>query len=378
MDLNGLAGLGDRRVLAERFFGVCPLSKAASSSTQSLVAPTSFFFPGAFAFALAVQTKLLKEETQSKADKSPVTVADYGSQALISWALQRECGSETFSMVAEEDADDLRGKDGLEMLLRITDLVNEAIIAEGVENAPKLTKENVLEAVDRGRSQGGSIGRHWVLDPIDGTKGFVRGDQYAVALALLDEGEVVLGVLACPNLPLKGVSVKSSSGTPIGCLFSARKGAGAMLQSLDDSFAPQKVHVSDVDDPAFATFCESFEAAHSRQSLTERIAKIMGVKAAPVRIDSQAKYGAMARGDAAIYMRFPHVGYREKIWDHAAGCIVIEEAGGVVRDAAGNRLDFSKGRYLDVEHGIMATNSKLMPTLLASVQTALEAEKRVS
>ena len=52
--------------------------------------------------------------------------------------------------------------------------------------------------------------------------------------------------------------------------------------------------------------------------------KIIGVTAPPVRIDSQAKYGAMARGDAAIYLRFPHPGYREKIWDHAAGCIVIE------------------------------------------------------
>lgn len=51
--------------------------------------------------------------------------------------------------------------------------------------------------------------------------------------------------------------------------------------------------------------------------------QILGVTAPPVRIDSQAKYGAMARGDAAIYLRFPHAGYREKIWDHAAGSIVI-------------------------------------------------------
>ena len=51
--------------------------------------------------------------------------------------------------------------------------------------------------------------------------------------------------------------------------------------------------------------------------------QVLGVKAPPVRIDSQAKYGAMARGDAVIYLRFPHTGYREKIWDHAAGSIVI-------------------------------------------------------
>lgn len=40
-------------------------------------------------------------------------------------------------------------------------------------------------------------------------------------------------------------------------------------------------------------------------------------------MDSQAKYGALARGDGATYLRFPHQGYREKIWDHAAGCIVV-------------------------------------------------------
>ena len=49
----------------------------------------------------------------------------------------------------------------------------------------------------------------------------------------------------------------------------------------------------------------------------------LGVWAPPVRIDSQAKYGALARGDGAIYLRFPHKGYKEKIWDHAAGSIVV-------------------------------------------------------
>jgi 3'(2'), 5'-bisphosphate nucleotidase/inositol polyphosphate 1-phosphatase len=70
---------------------------------------------------------------------------------------------------------------------------------------------------------------------------FLRGDQYAVALALLDNGEVVLGVLACPNLPLKGILVQDLE--LVGCLFSARKGAGTMLQSLDGHFAPKKVHM---------------------------------------------------------------------------------------------------------------------------------------
>lgn len=49
----------------------------------------------------------------------------------------------------------------------------------------------------------------------------------------------------------------------------------------------------------------------------------MGVKTPPVRMDSQAKYGALSRGDGEIYLRFPREGYREKIWDHAAGYMVV-------------------------------------------------------
>ena len=45
--------------------------------------------------------------------------------------------------------------------------------------------------------------------------------------------------------------------------------------------------------------------------------------------------GALARGDAAILLRFPHKGYREKIWDHAAGVVIVQEAGAVITDASG-------------------------------------------
>eukprot|EP00850_Spirogloea_muscicola_P015970 SM000126S26346 [mRNA] locus=s126:346581:348321:+ [translate_table: standard] len=286
-------------------------------------------------------------------------------------------------MVAEEDSDDLRAQGGQPMLDRITELVNEVLATDGEhgsERPPPLAPADVVAAIDRGRSEGGAQGRHWVLDPIDGTRGFVRGDQYAVALGLLDCGEVVLGVLGCPNLPSAPIAggiaaAASSSEEPTGCLFSARRGAGTTVEPMDSSQPPKQVRVSNVDDPTWATFCESYESAHSKQDLTASIARVLGVTAPPVRIDSQAKYGAMARGDAAIYLRFPHAGYREKIWDHAAGAIVVTEAGGVVSDAIGKPLDFSKGRYLDVERGIIATNSQLMPILLAAVQTCLKGEQ---
>ncbi|CAK9864132.1 unnamed protein product [Sphagnum jensenii] len=325
----------------------------------------------------SVQRGLLAKETQSKSDDSPVTVADYGSQALVSWALERELPAGSFSLVAEEDSEDLGTETGAAMLTRITQLVNDTIAADSTLDAAPLTTKDVLLAIDQGRSKGGATGRHWVLDPIDGTRGFVRGDQYAVALGLLENGEIVVGVLGCPNLPMTSIAhgVPKDSNEPVGCLFTASKGAGTFVQSLDGKLQPQQVYVSNVEDPAWATFCESYESAHSNQSLTANIARVLGVTAPPVRIDSQAKYGAMARGDAVIYLRFPHPGYREKIWDHAAGSIVITEAGGAVFDAAGKSLDFSTGRFLDLERGIIATNKKLKPVVLAAVQTVLNGEQ---
>ncbi|KAL2498586.1 Inositol monophosphatase family protein [Abeliophyllum distichum] len=320
-----------------------------------------------------VQKALLQSDVQSKFDRTPVTVADYGSQALVSFILEKELPSMSFSLVAEEDSEDLRKEEAQGTLKRITDLVNETLASDGMTDVSPLSEEDVLVAIDNGKSEGGPRGQHWVLDPIDGTKGFLRGDQYAIALALLDEGKVVLGVLACPNLPLASIASRNQhiSKDDVGCLFYAQVGTGTYMQSLDGS-RETKVHVCATETPEEASFFESFEAEHSMHDLSSSIAKKLGVKAPPVRIDSQAKYGALSRGDGAIYLRFPHKGYREKIWDHAAGYIVVAEAGGVATDAAGNPLDFSRGRYLDLDTGIIVANQKLMPALLKAVQESLK------
>ncbi|MFN8519969.1 MAG: inositol monophosphatase family protein [Chloroflexota bacterium] len=70
------------------------------------------------------------------------------------------------------------------------------------------------------------------------------------------------------------------------------------------------------------------------------IGELLGVTAPPLRLDSQAKYGLVARGDASIYLRILRGDYVECIWDHAAGSIVVEEAGGTVSDVTGAALDW--------------------------------------
>ena len=190
----------------------------------------------------------------------------------------------------------------------------------------------------------------------------MRKEQYAVALALIEDGQIVLGVLGCPNLPTNG-------GT--GALLVARRGGGARQVPVErggfHDGAP--VGVSDVSDPTEACFCESVESGHSDQGGSAKVAARLRITAEPVRMDSQAKYAAVARGDAAIYMRLPtRKNYREKIWDHAAGTIVVEEAGGRVSDIAGRALQYTHGRQLEENRGILATNGRLHEAVLEAIR----------
>jgi 3'(2'), 5'-bisphosphate nucleotidase len=128
----------------------------------------------------------------------------------------------------------------------------------------------------------------------------------------------------------------------------------------------------DVRDPARAVFCESVESGHSSHSDSARVATLLGITAPPFRIDSQCKYAAVARGDAAVYLRLPtRKGYEEKIWDHAAGLRVILEAGGRVTDVRGRDLDFSLGRTLRDNLGVVVTNGPTHDAVLAAVRAVL-------
>jgi 3'(2'), 5'-bisphosphate nucleotidase len=306
----------------------------------------------------AVQQRLVAGTTLQKGDKSPVTVADYGAQAIVSHLLSDRFP--TLPLVGEEDAAALRDPANAALKDKVVDAVRSVL--------PDLTEDAILDAIDRGTYEGGSTGRHWTLDPIDGTKGFLRLDQYAVALALIEDGEVTLGVLGCPNLP---VSAANADG-PKGCIFVAVKGEGAYQRTLDDA-TEARIQVTDIADTAQASFCESVEKAHSSHSHSARIADRLGITVPPFRIDSQCKYAAVARGDASIYLRLPtKPGYVEKIWDHAAGWRVIVEAGGQVTDVYGTPLDFGMGRRLEKNKGVIVTNGKVHSPVLEAVTTVLE------
>lgn len=290
----------------------------------------------------------------TKNDRSPVTVADFASQALVAYLLKQHFPQDV--LVAEESSEALRQPENRALLEQVTAYVQEMI--------PAATPDLVCEWIDRGAAAPGT--RFWVLDPIDGTKGFLRGDQYVTALALVENGQVMLGALGCPNLDADLRPQKDEAGAQV----IAMRGQGAWTMSLTGGIWRQ-IHVSPVDDPRQVRILRSFEAAHTDGDKIAEFARALGTRAEPVRMDSQAKYAMLAGGSGEVVLRLlspknPH--YVEKIWDQAAGALIVEEAGGKVTDLQGRPLDFSQGRLLKANRGVLASNGPLHEVMLDALR----------
>lgn len=247
----------------------------------------------------------------------------------------------------------------------------------------------------------------WTIDPIDGTKGFLRGEQYAVCLSLIVDSKVQVGVIGCPNLPVDPAYPEKGTG----CIFTAVRGKGAQqvlnylylrLEYLElirlfffqwtlSGANPTPLSIPK-STPDSLNFLESVEAAHSSHSFNDRVSALLNITRPPTRMDSQAKYGCLARGDGGAYLRMPTgVGYKEKIWvcqlcmsctislmlnifdfqDHAPGQILVEEAGGILTDSRGEALNFGLGRTLGENYGVIAAGKDVHPRILEAVQKAL-------
>ncbi|MGF1567885.1 MAG: 3'(2'),5'-bisphosphate nucleotidase [Nodosilinea sp.] len=290
-----------------------------------------------------------------KNDKSPVTVADYGSQAIICKALGE--AFPTDPVVGEEDAIELRQPAMAAVLEQVTAQVQNV---DATANPAA-----VLDWIDHGN--GAVANRYWTLDPIDGTKGFLRGDQYAIALALVEAGDLKVGVLGCPFL--------SFNGGQTGLLFVAVRGEGTVMMPLAGG-TPIPMTVADVADRERFRFVESVESGHGDQTQQGAIAQAVGITAPSIRMDSQAKYAAVAAGQAALYLRLPSPkspDYREKIWDHAAGTLVVQEAGGRVTDMHGKPLDFSKAARFEDNQGVVVSNGAIHNTVLEALNQGVPA-----
>lgn len=171
----------------------------------------------------------------------------------------------------------------------------------GLSVTKNLETTEVVEAITKTNSLPPS-GRFWVLNPFDSASEFIRGGQYAVTLALIEEGEVVVGVLACPNYPLKKemlsyqsnyraiifklTSQKVFESFDKGCVIYTNRGSGNVWTQpliggektlVWPNFAT-KVRAFVVDSLELATFCEPVEKANASHSFTAGLAHSVGLR----------------------------------------------------------------------------------------------------
>ena len=159
-----------------------------------------------------------------------------------------------------------------------------------------------------GEEDGGTSAENlWIVDPIDGTANFARGDlQWCISIGFLHKLKPVAGVVHAPTL---------------GETFAARRGAGATLNG-------RPVRVSGGVDLKSACVEIGWSARRPFEEYTGLVAKVGGMGASAKRSASGALgmcWVAAGRTDAYLEL---HI----NSWDVAAGIVIVEEAGGIVND----------------------------------------------
>ena len=210
-----------------------------------------------------------------KSDRSPVTVADFASQAVVARLIKDAYPQDP--LIAEEASQALRAADGSKTLEVVTAYV--ARIHEGAK------PEEVCQWIDHGDME--TADRFWTLDPIDGTKGFLRGDQYVTALALIEGGQVVVGALGCPNL---NHEIEPKIGGA-GVVIIAVRGQGCWSLSMEGN-SLGRLSVSAISDPAEARVLRSFESGHTDSGKLEETweTELANIEVFQTRKEKQIEY----------------------------------------------------------------------------------------
>lgn len=308
-----------------------------------------------------------------KDDLSPVTVGDFAIQALLAATLRAAFPADGF--VGEEDAAEVRTNPAL--LDRIWDLLEKHGVADVVGS-----KDRVCEVIDMCGNGIPERGRRiWVFDPIDGTKTYVRGEMYAINVALLDGGKQVLSVVGLPvlSMDVKGpVQDDSLDESGRGSILFAVKGHGAYGRPLVDA-KPDEVRRLDA-------HAERVTSLSELRSVTSHKTADSGIDDAHAAICQDLgvefpgsdllgwvpRWSVMALGlgnmTVWIYKRRDRLA---KIWDHAGAMLLFEEVGGKVTDVDGRDIDLSAGRKMVANYGFVAAPASIHAEVLKGVRSTL-------
>ncbi len=234
----------------------------------------------------------------------------------------------------------------------IADRTASKIIVEGLIKA--FPGDGILSEEEADDEERLSKKRVWVIDPIDGTYGFIeKTGDFAVQIGLAEDGEVVLGVVFMPTENK---------------LYFAVKGAGAWL--IENGGASVRLEVSGKTD--FSDMNLAVSRNH-RSPKMERVMKKFGLKSETRRGSVGLKVGLIVRRVCDLYI---HLSPRTKHWDTCAPEIILREAGGELTDLFGARIVYNTPD-VNNHNGILATNGAAHASAVTEMKPLLTEFGRV-
>ncbi|KAK6852449.1 3'-5'-bisphosphate nucleotidase [Apiospora arundinis] len=346
------------------------------------------------AFAVIRQAAKLSQAVISAEDKgviekddlSPVTVADFAIQALLTATIHGAFPNDRF--VGEETSADLRANPVL--LERVWALLRrlDDDVAQGSCKIPE-SPDQACEMIDwcgSGVPGGPESGRVWVFDPIDGTKTFVQGQAYAINVALLEGGKQVLSAVGCPTLPADPqghFSNDTVDPTGRGSLISAVRGYGTFVRPLFGSPEELEGHrIQPQPDTAslaglrgvtcFKTLASGVDDCH------ELIMTKLGIEfPGSDLLGWVPRWVTLGLGVANVtvwvYKKRERHG---KLWDHAGAMLLFEEVGGKITDIDGKDIDLTVGRIMSANCGFVAAPKNVHSEVLKAVQETLKEQNK--
>lgn len=220
----------------------------------------------------------------------------------------------------------------------IVDLLREAFPEDGILSEEEFDDVHLRIKKDR----------VWIIDPIDGTQGFVNKDgDFAVQIGLAENGVPIVGVVMVPAHDVT---------------YYASLGEGTWIVSGDEK--PQRLSVSEKTDTR--EMCVATSRNHPTPRM-ERIKEHFGITKEEKRGSVGLKVGLIAERECDLYI---NLSPRTKFWDTCAPQIILEEAGGRLTDIFGQPLKYD---IEDVQNygGIVASNGVSHPFIIEGLKPLL-------
>ncbi|AAP05590.1 inositol monophosphatase family protein [Chlamydia caviae] len=259
----------------------------------------------------------------TKPDGSFVTPADYAVQ----YCLQKKL-STTFPhipFIGEEVLDPVNDNHKINKILEFVHKLD-----------PQVTPEDLLETLTPYQE---TSSLYWLVDPIDGTSGFIKNRFFATAVSLIYEDKPILAVMACPSTDPHTYKIYSAAKNHGVSLFGTAIESRRYLRSGTT---------------LTGRFCEASLAARNQQHHTTRLLSLsLPGQPQACRVDSQYKYAMVAEGAVDFFIRYPFAISQAKTWDHAPGAFLVEESGGSVSDIFGNPLNYRREGFILENHPII-------------------------